>query len=453
MSRLGDDRLRVWSGCVLSLLALMPACAAVQGKDVVVGNEGDTLIVSRCLGSKTQCTKDADTKSLEAKEVPQCAQEMGSELVLDWEVNIEPTPCMDSAADASCGLQPRVAVTSDGSAWVVTTYDSSSDPGGGGAKGVWLGHYDAHGALIAGTTVTAEPQPIKGFVDFFPDLALKDDGHVVVAVYSIEMADPLIEHVLVREYDDMGRGVGTASTLSGISRTRVAIAANGDVILAANGANNAHHGVLTRLSHGKIVFSQTNVDTHGQGAGSGITGVTVDSKQRTSVLMARKVDTDGQRFAITQFDVHGNPIWDRELETMLGDARLAIDADDNLIVQSSLDTDFPNEGRGMITKLSPKGELLFQSELGPEVALQLDIARANTIFAQATGEGPGNAGLLEIAADGSSCVEHRAPPLKRTADGAIMLFYGYYSFGVAPEGEVYFTSNNTVGRYKTIAGD
>lgn len=455
MSSCEDGRVRALIACTLGMLALTPACPAVDGKNVVIGDEIDALNVSECAGSKTQCTKDANTESLAAKEVLQCEHEAGSELVLDWEAMIEPTPCMDSATN-SCSLAPQVAVASDGSAWVVTTYDDYQ--GDTGANGVWLGHYDAHGALIGGTTVTAETQPATGATRFVPDLAIKDDGHVVVAVYAIDMVDSdshLVEHVLVHEYDEAGRGLGTAITLSGISLSgisgpHVAIAADGDVILAANGANNAHHGVLTRLSStGKVVFNQTNLDTDGQATGVGVVGVTVDSKQRISVLMTR---SGGKRLGVTQFDAHGDPIWDREIETMAEggtSAYLAIDADDNLIMQSFLSSDIPGDRRGVIAKLSPQGQLLFQMELGPEFELQLAIARANEILAQ----GPGNAGLLEIAADGSSCVQHAAPPLKRAADGSIMLGEGYYSFEILSGGEIYFTTNYKIGRYKAIADE
>lgn len=438
-----NDRKPARAGYLVCLCLLAQACPAVDGKDVVVGSEDDAVFVGACIGADTDCERSVKTKSLGTSDTLKCEAEPGSDLEVDWLSDVVPTECTDSASDGCQVGDERIAIDTDGGAWVVMNFHSFGDPTSPAERphGVWLARYAADGTRTAGTTVIEEPPPSAGHTSFQADVAITSTGHAVVTVYSVEAANAdveLSEKVLVAEYDKNGKSVRKPITLTGISSTHVAITGDDEIVVASNAANNAHHGVLAGLSsEGALRFSQINLDAYGQGAGAGVSGVGVNDRNRITVLMARKLKADSaeQHLAFSQFDRNGNVIWDRLLDT--GDDRsswvqFGMDGAGNSLMMGFVGGS--NEARAtdaMLEKVSSSGELVFRmllpSSIGDQV-FTVERGGDNRIFVGTPVRG--SVQIFEISADGSRCVQHRLPDdvsygLTASSDGHLyFLNYG-----------------------------
>jgi hypothetical protein len=421
--------MRLWNhghvllmACVLCLLGPAQGCPAVDGKDVVIGNEKDALFVGLCGGERTNCDRKVQTKSVGTKKPLECEPETGAALEVDWESEVMPSACSDSVSQGCQLGYHAIAIDDDGAAWVAMNFCPGSDPADADQRpcGIWLARYAADGTKTVGTTVVADPNPNPGHTQYRADVAVTSKGHGVVTVYSIEAENAdaeLNEKVFLAEYDKQGTAVIKTATLTGISGTHVAVAGDDSVVVASNAANNAHHGVLAEFGSDRALhFSQNRLDTYGQGAGSGVTGVSVNSRDRISVLMARDLEADSpqQFFAFSQFDRDGNMIWDRMLDIEFDRAswgQFGMDGDDDLVMLGHLrSSNGGAESDAMVVKLNSSGELLFAMHLPEDFGdhqLTVEPGGDNRMFV--TSSMRGGARVKEISADGSRCVLHALP--------------------------------------------
>jgi hypothetical protein len=314
----------------------MAAVGGCEGSDVYVGQVQEGLNLDVCVGDGIQCGGNAASGTLTASAVRNCEGELGPELEVDFTVDPAESVCASGSDAFSCMAQPlELAVGPDGSSWVLGVTQTRTE---GTGELLWVSHFDAAGEPLGVTDIASGVPFNGGEVQHHADITVDERGHVFVVVYQIDggpNADaPLAERAWLSELDPRGRPVQGPVFLAGIGVSRVAVAQDGNVVIAANALQNARHGVLAALTpSGDRLWSQNNVRTSGQGVGHGVSGLAAGASGEAFVLAEVSRDSAGDpRHGLTRFDASGNATWDRTFDPTFDVGDVVAAGDGNVLI-------------------------------------------------------------------------------------------------------------------------
>jgi len=218
--------------------------------------------------------------------------------------------------------------------------------------------------------------------------------------------------------------------ITGLGKSRVAITRDDKLVIAANGTQNAQHGVLAALdAQGELLWSQNGVRTNGQGVGYGVVGLAVAAND-SFVLAERTRGGDDITYGLTRFDTDGNAIWDRLLERPVLHARVYGAGDAHVLVGA-----VTIEGESWLGLIDEDGEVEWAHDFAGwahphgSTGLTVDADRGVALILDG---GLAHAQLIELSLDGQGCTRHALPQALNSADnlaidgaGALHLMDGY----------------------------
>lgn len=398
---------------LLAIAALSGALFACEGEQVLVGTTRESLHLNVCMGAHTDCEPKLNAVPLTMPEPRSCAAPLGPALTPDFTISFSDLMCPDEP-NGCLGTAQDLAVGADGTSWVLT---AQSD--GFSSSGTWLVRISAEGELLGAIdAMHGMLAPPNHSVRQETAMAMDERGHAFVLIYEQDggsNADaPIVERTWLTEYDAKGEIARGPSLFTGIGIPQLSIATDGALLIAANGVQNARHGVLASLdTDGELLWSQNGVRTNGQGIGYGVVGLAAtDYDAFVMAERSRASGGDFVDFGLTRYDADGNAIWDRVLEPLYTFATLVGAGEHLLFAAATFD-----HGQGTMAnwagRIDENGEVSWVYDLpgqGMDVGisdLAIDLNRDVALTAR-TGLGL-KPELIALSLDGEHCARYGLP--------------------------------------------
>jgi len=396
---------------LLTIAALSSALCACEGLKVLVGTARESVHLNVCMGADTDCEPELDTEPLIMPEPRSCEAALGPELTPDFVIDFSELMCADQP-NACMGTPRDLAAAADGTTWVIFFAEDTGDGSSAtslvriSAEGELLGVIDAMHGMIA---------PPDHSVRQETAMAMDERGHVFVLIYEMDAGpnadSPLVERSWLTEYDADGEIANGPRLITGIGAPKLSIAADGTLVIGANGEQNARYGVLAAFdTEGELLWSQNGVRTNGQGIGYGVTGLATTAYG--SFVMAERSRRSGGNvleYGLMRYDADGNAIWDRMLEPLYMSATLVGTGDHLLFVVTTQDFVGNTPTSHWMGRIDENGEVDWLYDLPNHVVggVAIDVER-NVALTGGIGR-PGESGLMEISLDGERCARHALP--------------------------------------------
>jgi len=399
-------------------IALGLCAGCPDGSDVSVGI-GDALNLEDCAGGSTDCKSNGTSTTATASEPKQCSHEVMGRLEPIFRIDLQKRHCPDaSSLNEHCSVaEGPIAVGEDGSLWAVSSVSRSLRSGvaGGASASLWLSHYGADGVEL-GTQAIANLPGLN--VQYQADVAALPNGDAAVVVYaSVHGPDAdveLDEHVWVQRYHADVTPYGATTNLSALGVADIMSTDDGKLLIGGDAPRNKQRGVLALLDESGLVWNQMNIPSVGTGKGWGVTGLSVDSYGRTTMLSVRdqNLAKGEQSFGVIKLDEQGNRVWN---VTLSGKAAagtwgwFAGDAAGNSTaiiqitshVRGVLSGVVAGPEQFLLLSLDPSGAMRFSYTFGDVIAMS--VARDSGQRFVTALEGYLEPRIYEVAPDGSSC--------------------------------------------------
>ncbi|MDB4991414.1 MAG: hypothetical protein JWN04_6592 [Myxococcaceae bacterium] len=439
-------RRRGLAGCV----AVAWALGACHDDSIWLGQNSGGINLEHCVNA--EC--GSQTSDMTSMPAAQACVGVGSGTVgVALQVELQPVVCPD-LVDHGCSLSHactqeelagqvcslnvlRTISAPDGAAYVLGTRNYES------GETLWLAHYDAAGNnLVMNTIGSGGALEAGGRIRYGADLSVDAAGHAFVLVYESDggpNADAeVIERAWIGEYGaDLGL-LKPALPVAGVGAGYLAIDASGDLAVAGNARSNAKHGVLAELDQaGVLRFNQTGVRSYGSGEGAGVIGVSLDSQGVIGLAAQRTWHVNQPvTFGFARYGSDGTLLWDRALDTPFANGELADFCGDSQgrMALAGIPDSSSQTITARVLGVDSAGNARFAYDLDSfdfDIETHAESGRVYVFDAKT---------LMEIAADGSSCVHYALPA---GFEGG--------AFSVASDGELYYAGPRKAGRLHITA--
>lgn len=455
---MASSSVRCWRLAVGLVVAASMAVATngCAGDELSVGSESTGTTPEDCRADPGRCQRPARVAaerpaSISCPDQPEAQLEV--EQVLPLGVGLCPVPndvnCVpgDRFVEtycSACTLALRAfALAPDGTVWVALAASRISGVNEF-PETLYLGrivdgvaHYEeiARSSTLSGSTVS-----------YSVSIAVDENSEAYVLVTAVTHADaesqPRTKTSLQR-YGADGRSIGGALDLPDIAQGHVAIDSQGRLVVAGAKELYGLHsvGVTAFDRDGSALWSQQELWS----VGAGVMNLDVDAAGQSFVRFERGVFGDPDRYGVARIDAQGALRWERtfaasELRESSG-AALVVDAAGNLTVAGQ--TQMPDFT--MRQRISS-----YDAEAAPRWALEVAGMAAHLTVHKQSGH--------IYFADNSDPLSRSGNVYRIASDGTCGR-YGYtnvdsfVSIEVARDGQLYFISDEWVGRFKSLRDD
>ncbi|HKP55310.1 MAG TPA: hypothetical protein VJV78_01240 [Polyangiales bacterium] len=276
----------------LILLGALAACG--EPVTVSVGQLGDAIDLTRCMGENLVCDLEQASKApvaiqLDVEPIPDCKPAEEPAWHVAWTLPVDRLPCEDAECESV-----QFEFAADGSVWLAATTV------GTGRARLLLGHYTANGTLVA---KAVETWPVRQGPDRPIDLSLASNSQGQALVALSWQRDSAARTGWIAKYDRAALQVGSRVSLEGIESDdtlHLAIAPSDQVLLLAGNDSAVREGHLARLDASlRLQWLQSSalpaaldvlVDEHGE-------ALVVTNLGRAATLL---------QFGFHWYDSHGN---------------------------------------------------------------------------------------------------------------------------------------------------
>jgi hypothetical protein len=425
--------------------------ASCGGSDVSVGSEAGSGL-DRCVGAADGCSALVRSQPAEPMAPQACAETMVAQLTVDYSFAVAQRLCPLADCDwqngeicptAPCSVSIEAAKPApDGSIWVAASTSFLSDSA---QQQLWLGHVGEGGADLGFFKVASGTALRNSSVGYSADLAVDAESRVYLAV---NVRDPgpdadaeIRDHASIHRYEADGRVGEGELELPGVAHTLLVLGNDGRIVIAADAMNLQRRAIAAVIEQdGDLVWSQPKITSSGSRS-LGVQGVGVDAAGDVFVYTHRSYSkvVKGE-FGVVMFDAEGRRIWERDLAGGFADSypsRFGVDGEGNVTIagyppSSSSEAHFGEPLR--LVNLDVAGAVRWTLDV-PAFGIDLSVARDGDVYV------PGFESLARISKDG--VCERLAWPERGSASGHAE---------VGPDGRLYFFGQQSVGRYRPLAG-